>query len=683
MKHLFAVVAVFLWVCGAEASRTEAFLAEAETTGRAQCELPETFWTWLESKPAIRTGLLASHDPLHPGAVKNLHYLMAELGAERSDRYAHLLLATAIAQKATNLETGQPWVVAEASKKKTLDPAEVNRLVAALLNYKNEQNVTLVEMVKDQEAVCKAVGIDLPKKKRDPLWKQLGVESGTFPKRINASSVDFLTALIARYETKLPKFTDGGPEWPLFPIDRAPWPLLMPLSETRPLNECQYVWDHFTGKMLYPEGKKKKCRRIKTYGKYTWDYTLPERKYKQSEWHPDTLPRIVEDGGVCGRQSQLARTTYIALGKPALQMGQPGHSALLMFDVAPDGTYFAKMGQSIAPMNKSYPNWPLNDATGLRSYRNGTRSGAEYHYGLTLAMNQGLDSYMDSRILLHLARRCGEEQQGERRKLLEEAVQICPFNIQAWYTMAQDARANLPQVHQIVQNVNRLMGNPGAAVEFDEDRSATTDFNELPNKPSGAKGNRANMTALVVGMSMVENAYPAALKKGDHLQEGFAFLKQELERQKKIKKSPYDAILRGLMNDVEIAIGGVEPIKNRTTEFVMAEIQRTQKKGKLAAGRIAAELDSLLKAIDNTDEKIVWLQGFRDELDRVHGERRLFKYNKGKGKVSVDKTYEYLVKTQTQLIRGKGKKFRGESVAFQKKHADRMAQIAQEYKKPE
>jgi hypothetical protein len=671
---------VLLLACGAEASRTEQFLAEAEAAARAECAVPASFWTWLDARPDIRTGLLAAHDPVPPGSVKNLNYLIGALGAERADRYAHLLLATAIAQKEANLETGEPWVTTPATpfKKGALKPAEMDAAAAKLLAYQAAHNLTLVEMVNDQEAVCRAVGLDVPKKSMDSIWMKVGLTGGTFPESINPSAVDFLTALLDRYETNLPAFDDGGPEWPLFPIDKAPWPLLMPLAETRPLNECQYVWDHFTGKTLYPEGKKKNCQRIKTYGQYTWDYTLPERKFKQSEWNPGSMPRIVEDGGVCGRQSQLARTTYLALGKPAIQMGQPGHSALLTFDVNEAGVYSASMGQSIAPMNKSFPNWPLNDAYELRSQRGGTRTGAEYHFGLALAMNRGLDSYMDSRIAFHLARRCGAGQKEARRKLLEEAVEICPYNVQAWYLMAQDAGADLPQINRLVQQVRQLMGHPDLEVEFDGERSATTDFNEVQEASSGKPDKNVGLTALVVGMSMVEHAYPEALKNKAYVEEGYAFLQQELARQKNVKKSPYAASLNGLMNTYEIAQAGLAPVQKRVTEFVMAEIQRTQKKGKLDTDRISSELNTVLTAMQNGDEKVAWLQGFRDELERVFGPKRLFRYDEKGDKVSVDKTYEFVLKAQVAAIRSKGKSFRSEADRFQKEQQDRADQLARE-----
>jgi hypothetical protein len=672
---LLGAVAMLVLVGGAEASRTEAYLAEAETAARAQCAASDAFWTWLAERPQIRTGLLASHDPVHPGAVKNLLYLKTALGEERANRYAHLLLATAVARKETNLETGELWV-AEPPKKNTSTAAETDAAVKKLLAYKGAHDVTLVEMVNDQAAVLEAVGLTIPEKKMQPIWMQVGLDSGTFPAMKEASAEEFLTALIERYETELPAFDDGGPEWPLFPIDKAPWPLLMPLGETRPLNECQYVWDHFIGKQLYPEGKKKKCRRIKTYGQYTWDYTLAERRYKQSEWNPNSLPRIVEDGGVCGRQSQLGRTTYIALGKPAIQMGQPGHSALITFDVNEAGFFSARMGQSIAPVNKSFPNWPFKDARELRSQRDGTRSGAEVHYGLALAMNRGLDSYMESRIALHLARRCGADQQAERRALLEEAVVICPYNVQAWYLMAEDAGADLPRINRMVQQVHQLMGNPDRTVEFDEERSTTTDFNEVADASDGKADKNVSMTALVVGMSMVEHAYPLALKNKQYLDEGVTFLEQQMVLQKTIKRSPYAASLGGLMNDYEIARGGLEPVQKRVSDFVMAEILRTQKKGKLDNDRIMSELTAVLKAMKTGDEQVAWLQGFRDELERVYGPDRLFKYDDKTQKVSVDKTYDAIVKAQVNAIRSKGRKFQADASQFQQAHKDRLEKIA-------
>jgi len=535
-RNALLMALALLMAGGVRALQVEKFLDEAEKTARAECKLPESFWRWLNSKPDIRMGLLGTYDPVDPGAVKNMCYLVRTMGRRKAERYTHLLLAAAIARRETNLQTGKPWELpAPPSKKQQLEAAKIEKAVDRLVKYKKSKGMTLVGMVKNESAIFRELGIDMPKKRVNEVWMKTGIKSGTFPERQMPSVVDFLNVLIERYETKLPEFNDGGPEWPLFPMDKAPWPLLMPLAETRPLDECQYVWDHFTGKVFYPEVKKKKCRRIKTYGKYTWDYTLPERKYKKSKWNPGAMPRIVEDGGVCGRQSQLARTTYIALGKPAIQMGQPGHSALLTFDVDSNGAYLARVGQSIAPLNKSFPNWPFKDASEWRSSRHGARAGAEYHYGLAMAMNHGLESFMQSRIACHLAKRKKiPEQQAERRRLLEEAVRICPYNVQAWYLLAEDAGTDIPRINQIVQSVNPLMGNPDADMEFEEERSATTDFNEV-KKETVSLNKNVSQTALVVRMTIIEQVYLKALKEGQYVQECYAFLQQELERQKKMR----------------------------------------------------------------------------------------------------------------------------------------------------
>jgi hypothetical protein len=659
---------------GARANQTQRYLAEAEKQVRAESDLPEGFWKWVAARPDIRTGLLAAHDPVHPGAAKNLRYLLSHFGQEQSDRYANLLLAVSIARQETNLETGDPWPsdADAANKKNKPRSGKEEAAVEKLLAYQRSKQVSLVEMVKDQQAVLEAVGVNLAEKSMKSIWLEVGLRSGTFPASKTPLVTEFLDALIARYETPLPEFSDGGPQWPLFPIDTAPWPLLMPLAETRPLDECEYVWNHFTGKELYPEGKNKKSRRIKTYGTYTWDYTLPERRYKKSEWDPGSLPRIVEDGGVCGRQSQLGRTTYIALGKPAIRMGQPGHSALITFEVSDDGRYFAQVGQSIAPMNKSYPDWPFNDAVGLRSYRDGTRSGAEYHYGLAMAMNHGLEAYMDSRIACHLARRLGPDQHQERRRMLEEAIRVCPYNAQAWYALAEDAGTDTPRINALARAAFRAIGSPDAQIEFSEERSATTDFNEVTESKDPVAKND-NMVALVVGMSMIEKAYPEALQQDLYLKEGLAFLQQELERQKQVRRSPYASTLNGLLAQYDIALNGIELVQHRVTEYVMKQINRTRKKGKLDTERISLEVDAVLQGIANADDQVAWLQEFRDAMDAAYDKNRLFAYNETKGKVTVDKTYDHIVKAQIKALRGKGRPFREEADQFDQAYQDQIA----------
>jgi hypothetical protein len=74
--------------------------------------------------------------------------------------------------------------------------------------------------------------------------------------------------------------------------------------------------------------------------RYTWDYNLKEVKCKASDWNPCSVPRIIEDGGVCGRQSTLARVTNHCLGIASGRIKQPGHAAGYTYTKLADGYRF-------------------------------------------------------------------------------------------------------------------------------------------------------------------------------------------------------------------------------------------------------------------------------------------------------------------------------------------------------
>ena len=57
----------------------------------------------------------------------------------------------------------------------------------------------------------------------------------------------------------------------------------------------------------------------------------------ESNWHKDSLPRISQDGGMCGRLAYMAVGNTGCRGSPSTMVGQPMHAAAIAFDKAPDG----------------------------------------------------------------------------------------------------------------------------------------------------------------------------------------------------------------------------------------------------------------------------------------------------------------------------------------------------------
>ena len=73
---------------------------------------------------------------------------------------------------------------------------------------------------------------------------------------------------------------------------------------------------------------------------------MKEVKCKESDWNPCSIPRIIEDGGVCGRQSTLARVTNHCLGIASGGIKQPAHAAGYTYIKLQDGYKF-KVSQII------------------------------------------------------------------------------------------------------------------------------------------------------------------------------------------------------------------------------------------------------------------------------------------------------------------------------------------------
>ena len=63
-------------------------------------------------------------------------------------------------------------------------------------------------------------------------------------------------------------------------------------------------------------------------------------KLKLTEWSDGSIPGMMYTGGMCGNMSKIGRGTYISLGQPAIQAGQPKHACLITYSQS-DGKYSA------------------------------------------------------------------------------------------------------------------------------------------------------------------------------------------------------------------------------------------------------------------------------------------------------------------------------------------------------
>lgn len=231
-------------------------------------------------------------------------------------------------------------------------------------------------------------------------WDAIAHVAGRYPPRMNGSITDNLCLRIMRYEEK------GAERSNLFPLSKAPWPLLLLLTQQDPLDESTYWWTMYKTKGSVPG-----------YATYSFDYTKPEIRYADGNWHPDATPRILVDGGVCGRLSTMAEFAQRSIGTPAQGMGQPGHRAFMTYAYR-NGKYYAEQHHSVDTIAVSTVGWylppiygPITDEkTKLTGFHKMLPSNSDsylrdnirWHIGLCEAMNIGLASWEDSRMALHI-----------------------------------------------------------------------------------------------------------------------------------------------------------------------------------------------------------------------------------------------------------------------------------------
>jgi hypothetical protein len=602
------------------------FLATAENSLRRRTNVSPEFWDWLDRHPQIRAGLLSAADPVPVEFAENLDSLRIALGADVADRYADLLLGASLGRCYSKSGDGAYTATAVSSP----STAQADPRVKQTADYLKTRSLTLVDFLAREDAIFSELKLPpVKKKERSAFLDQLAFVSGTYPTHQTLTLADELKKIIAHYETKLPPFADKGPQWPLFPLDTAPWPLLAPMRQTISDRELDYLWERFSGKVGVND------RRLVTYSKYTWDYEKPEVRYKKSEWYPTSIPRIIEDGGVCGRQSTLAQLSQVGLGRPAVGMYQPGHRALLSYRFdATDGHYSAFREQSITSPEKSTCQWYLPEPTGLRANGN---VGVEYHFALALAMNAGLERYTDSRIAFLMARRLPAGELARRQALLDSAVNLNPYNLDAWYALAKIAGADTAAVNRLLARFDTLMASPDSGLAAEAELEADTDLNERISKPQPQNLRRdANLVASLVGDAIAEAAYLTALSDKKCLSINRANLSAEMIRRAQLNL-PHGLALQGLVYRYDIAAEG----PTKTELAVAAEIKKiaAEKPGKRKQQADAVRMHAgyVLAALTKPADRVAWLS----DLYRNYPEAAQFQIGKN-GKAAAEPLYGYL-----------------------------------------
>ena len=609
----------------------ESYLAEARTKV-SQSASPELM-SWLDRHPAILSGLLTSSDPVPAHHVTQLDALRRELGPERSERYASLLLAASL-----RAPEGAPAA-----------PKAVDERVKTVAAHLKSAGLTVLQAREMGDALFTAAKVAVPgKKEAGAFWEELAHATGTYPSRQNMALADSLKLMIERYETKLEPFK-SGPQWPLFLMDQAPWPLLAPLRQTLPRSEADYLWDHFRGETPYADGS-----RWKTYARYSWDYDrVPAVRWKVSPFHPGSIPRIAEDGGVCGRLSTLGQFSCSTLGKPAVGMYQPGHRAMLSYNRDAAGLWFAKLEQSITGSDRSTSQWFLPAPQGQRvkgSEGAGVNVGVEWHVSLNLAMNAGLGRWQDARIALFSARRLRETDAATGQRLAEEATALNPYLLEAWYQLADWSRGDLAATNKLLARFDTLLLDPSKAADEHAELSASTDFNAVKPVKGGADLKKdSTLVANVVAPLIANAAYAPALADKSRRAAAYGLLKQEMARREALKM-PHGAAMRELALKFEVAVDGPRAAQERL-EKRLAEMlkQDSKRRGKEAAGWLG-ELSAVAGGLPAAKDRAAWFARMQQGIPKE------IAVTKAKdGKVQPDAVFKGLHDLQVREFRSLGK----------------------------
>ncbi len=427
------------------------------------------------ANPVLSDALFRSVYPPDPSILQNYTRLRTALGPDFMARYRSLVIAVAVAKRINGVEisqagnlsawVGRPvedeggdrdadgdyqpgfWTDESLQSVGTQEDKDFiagitgfmkNNHVAALELYQNQADQTqLADYLKQRGIKPDLIAEIKPSVQFGERLKNAMVLLGQRPAHRDSKpdTVAWLRYLVSIFESTpgSTPLVDGKPmPWPIFPIDRAPWPLLMPLARPVPLTEAKYVWETFQGE----HGSD----RYHTYGPYRGDADAMTYELQPSPWFWDAWPDQIVHGGECVPISKSTVDLYSCLAKPAVWAGQPGHANLIVFQLD-QGVWSANVEQAFAGgPDATFAQWYFDDKHGteLRFRDLYNWAGAEYHLGLALGMDRGLSSYLDTRMAADIFRVLPDDEKPTvGRKLLESTLAANPFNPDIWYQLAQ------------------------------------------------------------------------------------------------------------------------------------------------------------------------------------------------------------------------------------------------------
>ncbi|HLV79971.1 MAG TPA: hypothetical protein VKT32_06790 [Chthonomonadaceae bacterium] len=445
--------------------------------------VPESCLTEVRQDGMLRDAMFGSVFPPDPSILQNYATLRAQLGVSVLAKYRSLIIAISVARRIKGVETAdqiknvgrdyQPdfWTDESLQVPRSEPEKAFIRLLAAFMKQEQVsaedlyEKASLQAQLKTFLAQHAAPADAITNVKKSLLFGEqlknamvlLGQRPGA--REPKPSAVAWIRHLIALNEaTPISTPTqDGKPmPWPLFPIDVAPWPLLMPLAHAVPQSEASYIWEAFQGEHG-PD-------RYHTYGPYQGDDGVMAASLKSSRWFWDAWPDRIVHGGMCVPISKGTVDLYSALNKPAMWAGQPGHANLVSFQYV-EGAWTAEIEQAFAGgPDVTTAQWYFDEDPGtqIRFRDLYYWPFSEYHLGLAVGMNLGLKSYMDTRLAAILFRVLPPEQKRTLGvRLLRNALSLNPYNPEIWYRLAEQTSDAGQAMTLVEAALKREPGLPG------------------------------------------------------------------------------------------------------------------------------------------------------------------------------------------------------------------------------
>ena len=624
-----------------------AFVNEMAKNAKSQLTLEDSFWKWLDSNEDIKEGLFVARYPMDHDSIKRLAEFQAGIDKNMVAKYKHLLLGASLN---TKTDTIDPTPVPDEKLSEDVD---------AVIAHMKKTNKTLIEISSDIPALVKVVKLNTEEKMISRvLLDQVALKTGIFPEAKYASRLESLKFLIKNQETKhtitpspeyakkaaTPKFKPDY-SWPMFPIEKPAWLLFIDLGQKFDFKITDEIW----GRFLRGEG----IIRYKGYGS---KWKQPEYLYRQNEWHPRSICRIIQDGGICGRQATLARRSDQMFGIPSTRMPQPGHAAVATFGYDKDnGNFYSFRRQSLKPLRETGVKWAFGEMPKSIGRGGGDIVGIEHHMGLALAANKSLDGFVKSRLAHHLAQTLKDLSKEQRIQILEKALNNNPYNTEVVYNLAISYGDDLSKINALIGKLQQLNSDK-VDVQFEVVRATDTDFEKIePTQIDKTDKNKSNsfQWSLLVSHNILKHAYS---QKGID-KSAMAFLQKEMAYQKTIKKSPYLSDIDQLILNLRMQSDELAAVKSELVEELLPTLKKMKNINKDKAKKLFQRISIPIKFMKDNKERAEYLGHFR----KAFTENQILLKDKKTSLLRMNELYKMTVTKEVGYLKRSGKEFKEEA----------------------